>query len=129
MKRKHLLRCTILIIPVAITLVLLAGCDQQVPTQFDQWNHVISADEFSPHPTLACLVYTYEDERFNNVDYFDMHKVEADGVSDFDPVYDGTLNVFLYQPVYSNGSVTWLAHSFASPLLEGTTLRYYHVWK
>ena len=98
-------------------------------TQFEQWDHGITASEFTPHGTLDCLVYTYEDARFNNVDLFDMYMVSQDGVSDFDSTYDETLGVFLYQPVYDSGSVTWLAHTGADAALAGETLRFYRIWK
>jgi hypothetical protein len=64
---------------------------------------------------LAFLVYTYEDPRLNDHDWFDMYEAAPDGLSDFDPVYDESLGVFLSQPVYHDGSVTWLAHPGADP--------------
>jgi len=108
---------------------LLAGCEGSLFTQFEQWDHEMAASEFTPHGTLDCLVYTYNDARFNAVDLFDTYMVTSDGVSDFDSVYDETLEVFLYQPMYDDGSVTWLAHTGADAVLTGETLRFYRTWK
>jgi hypothetical protein len=128
MEQKRLIRYMALVFLVVLTSISLAGCAMEMSTQYGQWDHAISVDEFSSHPTLACLVYKYDDTRFNDEDYFDMYTVEAAGISDFDSVYDSTLGVFLYQPVYSNGSVTWLAHPGADSLLDGTIMRFYHIW-
>jgi hypothetical protein len=134
MGQKHLIRYPTLVILVSIIMGFLAGCATQSvaqtvqPAQFEQWDHEITADEFSSHPTLACLVYKYRDPRFNDKDYFDMYTIGFTGISDFDSVHDETLGVFLYQPVYTNGSVSWLAHAGAEKFLTGTRLRFYHIW-
>lgn len=129
MKRSHVLRMTVLLFASAFVLASLAGCESSLFTQYEQWDHVMADAEFTDHPTLACMVYRYEDARFNTVDLFDMYMVTDEGVSDFDSVYDETLGVFLYQPVYSDGAVTWLAHPGANGSLAGETLRFYRIWK
>jgi hypothetical protein len=121
-------RVPILLVLVAL-LLALAGCVSSEFTQFEYWDHDMTAAEFTPHDTLNCLVYTYEDARFNNADFFDMRMINEDGLSDFDSVYDENLMVFLYQPMYDGGSVTWFAHTGADAVLAGETLRFYHIWK
>jgi hypothetical protein len=126
--RKRRSIAVVVVIALA-AIALFAGCESSLFTQFEHWDHEIAASEFTPHGTLNCLVYSYNDDRFNDVDLFDTYMVADDGVSDFDSTFDETLGVFLYAPVYDAGSVTFLAHTGADTVLAGETLRFYRIWK
>ena len=96
------------------------------------WTHVVQASEYTRAKTAdgkEYLVYTYRDERFNTTDWFDTwieDWAEKSGAwSDFAPVIDNNLNLFLYDVMYNDGYVTWKTYTTDLDLIVGVKLKFF----
>jgi hypothetical protein len=111
--------------------VLIAG---SVQGQMSSWSHVVQSSEYSPAKTQEgkeYLVYTCKDARFNTTDWFDTwieDWAEKSGAwSDFAPVMDGNLKLFLYDVMYNNGFVTWKTYTADLDLIVGKKLKFFQL--
>ena len=105
-----------------------------VESQVVSWTHVVKASEYTPAKTpdgKEYLVYKYYDERFNTIDWFDtwiedwMEKTSS--WSDFVPVMDNNLNMFLYDVMYNDAYVTWKTYPADLKLIVGVKLKFFQM--
>ena len=101
---------------------LFFSCELLQIPRYETWEHEIVAANYSTEGAL--YKYTYEDERFNESDWFDVYMDDSYwdssyGWSHFDSVYDS--GVFYFQPVYYEGYVEWYAYGED---IVGATLRF-----
>ena len=111
--------------------MLFAG---SVGSQVVSWTLVVKAPEYAQAKTpdgKEYLVYTYYDERFNTTDWFDTW-IEDWGEktgswSDFVPVMDNNLMLFLYDVMYNDGYVTWKTYKADLQLIVGVKLKFFQM--
>ena len=105
-----------------------------VESQVVSWTHVVKASEYTQAKTpdgKEYLVYTYYDQRFNTTDWFDTW-IEDWGEktgswSDFAPVMDNNLMLFLYDVMYNDGYVTWKTYKADLQLIVGVKLKFFQM--
>jgi hypothetical protein len=103
-----------------------------VESQVVSWTHVVQASEYTQAETAdgkEYLIYTYYDDRFSTVDWFDTwieDWAEQSGAwSDFAPTLDANLNMFLYDVMYNDGYVTWKTYTMDLNIMVGVQLKFF----
>ena len=118
------------IVPLLILFGLMISAS--VGSQVVSWTHVVRESEYTRAQTAdgqEYLVYTYHDDRFNRNDWFDTWvedwAEQSAAWSDFAPVMDNNLHLFLYDVMYNDGYVTWKTYTFDLNVMVGVKLKFF----